>query len=33
MNGTLGERLVHEGNRAMLLDWGFLRSGVSEVGC
>lgn len=33
MNRTLGERLVHEGDGATLLGWGFLRSGVSEVGC
>lgn len=31
MNGTPGERLIHEENEAMLLDWRLPRSAVNEV--
>lgn len=33
MNGALGERLIHQGNGAMLLGWGLPRFSVSGVGC
>lgn len=33
MNGTLGDRLVHEDSGARLLGWGLPGSAVSGVGC